>query len=236
MPKRDIDTGTAVDSIIRLRRVARDSEATRRDVEPVVSYLEEIVGPTLNRAETARLLGISHTALDRWIEKGDISVVLTPTGRREVPLSQVVDLVDQLNVDDRRSSHRLAEVIRDRRREADAIPEEAFLPPRRSRPRTHKSPELHSLAYHRLVARRLDQRLVSDARKRLTQWKRSGRIDPRWADAWEQILAMSTAQIAKTISADTERGRALRQTSPFAGALNAHERRRVVRAVEERTR
>jgi hypothetical protein len=235
VPKRTIDTRRAVDSIVRLRRTTRHSdEETRRDVEPVLSYLEEIVGPTLNRAEAARLLGISHTALDRWIEKGDIAAVLTPSGRREVPLSQVVDLLEQLEERRHDGPHALAGIMRARRREAAAIPDEDFLPPRRRRPRTHKTPELHALAYHRLVARRLDDSLVNDARKRLGQWKRSGRIDPGWAEAWERILAMPPARIARTISADSERGRALRQTSPFAGALNEHERRRVVRAVEER--
>ena len=40
--------------------------------------------------------------------------------------------------------------------------------------------------------------------------------------------------IAKAISADTPRARELRQTSPFAGALNEHERKLLVEAVERR--
>lgn len=234
MTRGTTDTGRAIENIVRLRRASRHAnEETNRDVEPALTYLEEMVGPTVSRAETARLLGISHTALDRWIHKGDIPAVLTPSGRREIPLSQVVDLLERQD-EEPDEPFALAKIIRDRRREAAAIPEDEFLPPRRLRPRTHKVPDLHALAYHRLVARRLDPQLVSDARKRLQRWEQSGRIDPRWADQWERILAMPRARIAKAIAADTERGRALRQSSPFAGALNEHERQRIARAVEER--
>src|SRR5471032_3328980 len=97
MPKSTIHTRRAVESIVGLRRAnRRTDEETHRDLEPALSYLEEIVGPTLSRAETARLLGISHTALDRWVDKGDIPAVVTPSGRREIPLSQVVDLLERL--------------------------------------------------------------------------------------------------------------------------------------------
>ena len=235
MSKSSVDTRRAVESIVRLRRANRRSgEEMHRDVEPALSYLEEIVGPTLSRAETARLLGISHTALDRWVEKGDIPALVTPSGRREIALSQVVDLLERLEERADEGPLALSRIIRDRRRDAAAIPENEFLAPRRQRPRTHRVPELHALAYHRLVARRLDHQLVSDARKRLQRWEQSGRIDPRWADAWKRVLAMPLARVAQAISSDSERGRALRQTSPFAGALNEHERQRVARAVEER--
>jgi hypothetical protein len=230
-----VDVSRAVESIVRLRRATgHGDEETNRDVEPVLSFLEEMVGSTVKRAEAARLLGISHTALDSWVAKGDIPAVLTPSGRREIPLSQVVDLLEQLGERPNDRPHALAKIIRDRRREAAAIPEGEFLPPRRGRPRTHKVPELHALAYHRLVARRLDGKLVNDARKRLRRWEQTGRIDQRWADTWERILAMPAERIAQAITADSERSRALRQTSPFAGALNEHERQRVVQAVEER--
>lgn len=230
-----IDVGRAVESIVRLRRATgQGDEEMNRDVEPVLLFLEEMVGPTVKRAEAARLLGISHTALDSWVAKGDIPVVLTPSGRREVPLSQVVDLLEQLGDRANDGPHALAKIIRDRRRQAAAIPEGDFLPASRRKPRTHKVPELHALAYHRLVARRLDDKLVSDARKRLRRWEETGRIDQRWADAWERILAMPAERIAQVVTADSERGRALRQTSPFAGALSEHERQRVIQAVEER--
>ena len=64
-------------------------------------FLESLVGPTVRPAEAARLLSISHPALDRWIGKGEISSVLTPKGRREIPLSELVELLEE--VEQRRS-------------------------------------------------------------------------------------------------------------------------------------
>jgi hypothetical protein len=103
-----------------------------------------------------------------------------------------------------------------------------------ARPGTHRKAELQGLAYHRLVARRLDEQLVDDASRRLRRWREEGRIHPRWADEWERILALPLPRIARAIGADSERGVELRQSSPFAGALTQQERRRVLRAVEER--
>jgi hypothetical protein len=229
------DIRGAVESIVRLRRASRRSDGeVHRDIEATLSYLERIAGPTLSRAETARLLGISHTALDRWVEKGDIPAVVTPSGRREIPLAQVVDLLETIGGRADEGPLALSRVIRDRRRQAAAISESDFLPTRRPRPRTHRVPDLHALAYHRVVAQRLDDVVVRDAQKRLQRWKRDGRIDSRWAEEWEQILALPLPRIAKAISSNSERGRALRQSSPFAGSLNEHERRRIAQAVEER--
>jgi len=235
MSSNHADIRGAVESIVRLRRASRHSDGElHRDIEATLSYLERIAGPTLSRAETARLLGISHTALDRWVEKGDIPAVVTPSGRREIPLAQVVDLLERIQGRADEGSLALSRVIRDRRRQAAAISESDFLPTRRPRPRTHRVADLHALAYHRVVAQRLDDVVVRDAQKRLQRWKRDGRIDSRWAEEWEQILALPLPRIAKAISSNSERGRALRQSSPFAGSLNEHERRRIAQAVEER--
>jgi hypothetical protein len=224
-----------VQNIARLRRVERTSdEETRRDVAPVIAFLEDVVGPTVNRAQAARLLGISYPALDRWIAKGDVAAVVTPSGRKEVPLSQLVDLVGELDNHQDEDRLALASVIRERRRKAAEIAEEEFLPPRRRQPRTHRTPELYALAYHRLVANRLDEELVDHARKRLERWEESGRVDPRWHDEWVRILAMPIPKIGRLISSDTNRARELRQTSPFAGVLNEQERRRVQSAVKDR--
>ena len=223
MPKSGVDTQRAIESIVRLRHAARHGDGqTSHEIEPVLSFLEDVAGPTVKRAEAARLLGISHTALDSWIDKGDIPAVLTPSGRREIPLSEVVDLLEELEEGAEGRPLTLAQLIRKRRRRAAAIPEEEFLPPRRRRKRTHDVPDLHALAYHRLVARRLNRQLVEDARKRLRQWNESGRIDARWARAWEEILAMPHGRIARAISADSERGRALRQTSPLVSSADTN--------------
>jgi hypothetical protein len=232
-------TSTLIEDVLRLRRAARTAdESAWGDIQPVLEHLGELIGPTVSRAEAARLLGISYTALDRWINKGDISSVLTPRGRREVPVSQLLDLLEEMET--RREEGRpsdLASVMRARRRRANEIDIEDLLPHnlrRRSKPRRHRAAELNGLLYHRLVAQRLDDRLVEDARRRLERWREDGRIHPRWADEWRRLLTQSLPKIAKTISADTEVAQELRQTSPFAGVLTEQERRRLNRTVEER--
>jgi hypothetical protein len=60
----------------------------------VRASVERAVGPTVGRAASARLLGVSQTALDRWIASGDVPVALTPGGRREVPLAALAELID----------------------------------------------------------------------------------------------------------------------------------------------
>lgn len=134
-----------------------------------------------------------------------------------------------------REGRPLARVIRARRRRADdEIDLDRLLPA--TRDRGHRLAELQALAYHRLVAERLDEDLVADAGRRLARWRASGRIHPSWADTWEEILAKPIPMIARAIAADTKKARALRQTSPFAGALTEQERSRLVRAVRERGR
>ena len=94
--------------------------------------------------------------------------------------------------------------------------------------------ELNSLAYHRVVAERLDDALVEQARRRLDGWEREGKIDPHWAAEWARVLAQPLAKVTASIAADTPRARGLRQTSPFAGVLQQQERRRLLEAIKER--
>lgn len=236
---RNIDPAELIRSLVRLRRIERvGGDAVRCQLEPVVEQLEQLVGPTISRAKAARLLGVSQTALDRWIAKGDVSSVLTPTGRRELPVPQVVDLVDELEHDDDHDAKpSLADVIRGRRTRAAALDVKGFLPARdlRRRRRTHRTADLQALTYHRAVAPRLDEDLVRSAERRLRKWRQDGRIDPRWAVKWEQVLSMPLPRLAKAIGADTEEGRELRQTSPFAGVLTEQERRRLIEGVEQLT-
>jgi excisionase family DNA binding protein len=225
----------AIEHIVRLRGVERlVDRRVRDDVVSVREFLERMTGPTVRPAEAARLLGVSQPAIKRWIDNGEISSVTTPQGRREVPLSELIELLEEVEeARGERDGRPLARVIRERRRRsAEAIDIDRLLP--RRRPRRHRTAELHSLAYHRLIAERLDDHIVDGALRRLRRWRREGRIDRRWADEWERILAMPLGQIATRISADSTRASELRQTSPFAGVLTEQERRRLVRAVEDR--
>jgi len=207
----------------------------RAEIMPVVELLEDVAGQTVRPADAARLLGISQPALKRWLDSGEISAVTTPRGRREIPLSELLDLLEEVDqARDKVGGRPLALVIRERTRRAEESVDLDRLIPRQRR-RTHRTAELQGLAYHRLIAERLDDNAVDQARRRLLRWRRAGRIHPNWSDEWERILAKPLPEIKRAISADTTRARELRQTSPFAGMLTEQERRRLVKAVEERT-
>ena len=235
MPIQRPDTRETIENILRLRRVARYADPSlQAEIASAREFLEDIAGPTVRPAEAARLLGVSQPALKRWLDTGEISAVITPRGRREIPLSELVELLEEVEqVRDEGGGRPLGRVIRERERRADEAVDLERLLPRLGR-RTHRTAELQTLAYHRLIAERLDERLVDDARRRLRRWRDDGRIHPRWFEEWDRILAMSLPEIVKAISADTKRARELRQTSPFAGVLTEQERRRLVKAVEER--
>jgi excisionase family DNA binding protein len=237
VPQRRLNTARLIQDLLRLRRAAGFAgERARAEIDDVQNHLHELVGPTVSRAEAARLLGISYPALDRWISKGEIPAVITPEGRREIPVSHLLDLLEEIEERQEEDlSADLASVMRDRRRRANAITDDELLPPslrNRPKPRRHRAADLSGLLYHRLVAQRLDDALVDDARERLRRWRKEDRIHPLWADEWEEVLAQSLPKIAKGITSDSQRGRELRQTSPFAGVLTEQERRRVNRTAE----
>ena len=231
-------TAEAIADLVRLRRVERVLDHPQADELRVVGeHLRALVGLTVRPSLAARALGISHPALSRWLESGDIATVITPEGRREIPLSELLALLDDLDQLDEgeREGRPLSRVIRARHRRAEtAVDADRLLPPVRAR--GHRPAELRALAYHRLVADRLDEDLVADASRRIARWRETGRIHPSWADAWEDILAEPLPAIARAIASDTPKARELRQTSPFAGALNEQERTRLGRAVRERIR
>lgn len=231
-----IDRERLIDDIVKLRRAEWLSPA-RDDIAAVRANLERMIGPTVTRAMAARLLGVSQTALDRWATTGDVPVVIASTGHREVPLPALVELIKAVreqrmtNPQDR---HPLGSVLRERRSLADHLRTSTLLNTadrNRHHGNSHRDAELRSLAYHRAVAQRLDDRLVHDARHRLARWRTQGRIGPHYAQQWEEILAAPPTQIARLIGRDTPHMRDLRQSSPFAGALSEPERQRVLAAV-----
>jgi hypothetical protein len=235
MPKLQPQTSDAISRVVQLRNAERhlSDPQTRTEVASARDFLEGLIGPTVRVADAARVLGISQPSLHRWIELGEVAAVRTPEGRREVPLSELVELLEE--VDKARSegtARPVGHVIRERRRAAESIDLDRILPRRRAR--GHRTPELQSLAYHRVVAERLSEHIVEQAGRRLEHWLEEGRIHPQWAQEWERLLAMPLERIAKEISSDSQRARALRQTSPFAGVLTEQERRRLVQAVEDR--
>jgi len=236
MPYHRQDALDAIERIIGLRRAERhaDRSSDRDDIADAREFLERIVGPTVRPAEAARLLGLSRPSLHRWIEEQEVPTVLTPSGRREIPLGDLVSLLEEVGDARGEGAKRpLGRAIRDRHeRSEQTIDLDRLLP--RQRNRGHRVAELNSLAYHRLVAERLDESMLDQARRRLARWQKVGRIHPQWASEWDRVLAQPLPRVAKAIGADTPRARELRQTSPFAGVLTEQERRRLLQAIEER--
>jgi hypothetical protein len=228
-----------ISDVARLRRAERAS-SSREDISAVRANLERMAGPTVTRAVSARLLGVSQTALDRWVATGDVPVLVTSTGRHELPLRWLVESIEAVrerrltHPDDR---HPLGTVLRSRRSEAQRLSASALLGRADRREGDsdggHRHAELRSLAYHRAVAQHLDEEIVRDAQDRLARWRSQARIDPRYAQRWQTILTKPPAQVARLIGEDTPRMRDLRQSSPFAGTLSEPARLRALAVVDE---
>lgn len=214
-------------NIARLKRVERSNPSP--EIAAVREDLESQLGGAVPRSTAARLLGVSHTALNNWIASGDIPVVFSRQGRKEVPISFLMEL--QARVTDQRMRdphklHALEPILAEARRRAERM-RPAATTARAGEP--HRTPELRSLAYHRALAPRLRRPMVDEAQRKLKRWQREGKVDPRQAQAWEELFAQPMAAIRGAITADDERGRDLRQNSPLAGLLSEPERRQALR-------
>ena len=132
--------------------------------------------------------------LDRWVRIGDVPILVTPTGRHELPLRWLVESIEAVgerrltHPDDR---HPLGSVLRAHRSEARGLSASTLLgrAHRGDGDGGHRHAELRSLAYHRAVAQRLDEEILRDAQDRLARWQTQARIDPRYARRWQTILA-----------------------------------------------
>ena len=90
----------------------------------------------------------------------------------------------------------------------------------------HERIDQRSIALHRAIAEKLRAhpellQIARDNLARLTQ--KAGRSQPYW-DAWIEILARPLPEILPQLTEDSERMRALRQATPFAGVLSPAER------------
>jgi hypothetical protein len=89
----------------------------------------------------------------------------------------------------------------------------------------HERLEDRSLALHKELAERLREnpQLIETAKGNLERWaKRDGDL-PAWRE-WRGILDGSLSQILTMLLSDDERGRRLRQSSPFCGILTPRQR------------
>jgi hypothetical protein len=218
------------ENILRLRHAARDVPRTE-ELSVVRASLERQLGPTVSRRLAARLLGVSHTALERWITAGDVPVVYSTSGRREVPVAALLELRDAVDAQraGERSRYVLAPMIARQREAADRLdlPEFKKVDGRGG----HDRARARSLAYHRALATQLRKEMVDEARHVLSRWRQDRRIDPRYADRWESLLDRPLPELRQALVDESQDGDDLRQNSPFAGLLSEPERLRIVREV-----
>jgi hypothetical protein len=218
--------------IVRLRRAERE-HPENADIVAVRADLERELGGAVSRALAARLLGVSHTALRRWVEAGDVPTVIDAAGHTRVPVRALADLVERVDEQRRSGSrrlHLLEPALSDDRRKAERLEPRVLVDVRDDVARYDRA-GLRSLAYHRAVARRLRRPMVDEARHRIWEWRADGRIHERYADAWETLLRRPIPEIKRLLVEDTRAAADLRQTSPFAGMLSEAERRKILEQI-----
>ncbi len=220
--------------IVRLRRAEQEAPGVR-DIVTVRSHLERELGGSVSRSLAARMLGVSHTALQKWIDAGDVPVVITPSGRNEVPVAALVDLHEAVSSEREsglRRLHVLEPAMAEARARADALRPSPLLIDAHDPSDPHDRAERRNRAYHAAVARHLRRRTVERALHQLWRWSEEGNIDPRYADAWEDVLRRPLTEIKRILTDDGQRARDLRQNSPFAGALSEPERRKILEEIQ----
>lgn len=97
----------------------------------------------------------------------------------------------------------------------------------------HRIIEARSLAMHCVAARKImrDPVLLDKVRRTLDTWRAQfGKDAPRALDEWAAILRCPWTQVAAFITDPGERATRLRQSTPFAGVLDARERKRIYAA------
>jgi hypothetical protein len=219
-------------NIALLRRA--ESRRPDPDIAVVREDLEAELGGTVSRSLAAELLGVSHTALNNWVISGDVPVVLTPGGRREVPIPALLTIhakVEERRASGRSSRHALEPVMMEARRRAERMRPHLSVAADLESADRHRIADLRGLAYHRAIAPRLRRPVIEEAERKVARWVDDGRMDSRHGDAWRELLGRPLIEIRKLISADDPPGRDLRQNSPLAGLLSEPERRKILESV-----
>jgi len=226
--------------LVRLEQVGRLRRAQRRaprerDIASVRADLEAELGETVSQRLAARFLGVSHTALQRWVKAGDLPLVYSPSGRQEVPVAALLDLYERVERERSRGHRRrrhLEPVLVEGRERAEQLKAADLGAGTAAGEDGHSRADRRALAYHRAVAKRLNRRMIDEALHRVWKWRDEGKLDRRYADEWEQVLELPVADIRRTLASDDARARDLRQNSPFAGMLSEPERRRILELVD----
>lgn len=219
---------------VELLRAAQRRLPDDEGLATVLADLETELGPTVSRNLAAKLLGVSHTALQRWVDRGDVPVVTSPNGRSAVPVPALLRLFEDVHTQrthGHRRRHVLEPVLREGRRRAERL-DPASLPGAAAGGEGHERAERRALAYHAALADQIEASDIHEARRQLRRWRHDGRIDERYASRWEELLAQPLPVIKQTITEDTRDAADLRQNSPLAGLLSEPERRRIIELVQ----
>lgn len=93
----------------------------------------------------------------------------------------------------------------------------------------HHLAEERSIALHAAVAVELESRpeVLEQAKSRVDRWLRDGTVAATYASDWKALLSLPREQLKARLIGRSERMRALRQCSPFAGALDPRTRWRI---------
>lgn len=101
----------------------------------------------------------------------------------------------------------------------------------------HRLIDERSLAFDRLTARKLaaDPSLVEKARDNVNRWlKTSSPRNRKVLLEWQEILSRPIDQIIGVLLDESEEGKRLRQSSPFAGVLSQEERMAILKDFQSR--
>jgi len=213
------------ENIARLRRVGHEVPGNQ-DLAEVRAALEAELGATVSRRLAARLLGVSHTALDRWIRAGDLPIVYSREGRTEIPVPALLELYEA--VEPQQGQRYVLKPTMERQRQAARNLHVADDLKGEDRSATHGRAQARNLAYHRAVAARLRRPMIDEARHVLFRWRAEGRIPDYYADRWAETLERPIGEIRRKLIEASPEADGLRQASPFAGILSEPERRRIL--------
>lgn len=99
----------------------------------------------------------------------------------------------------------------------------------------HRLAEERSVAYHRVIAERLlrQPEVLERARQRVQTWLASSTGAPPYARKWAEVLAGDPSSVADFLVERSELADELRQSSPFAGALQPRERWKIWRETRD---
>ncbi|HKJ08220.1 MAG TPA: hypothetical protein VKA76_03940 [Gammaproteobacteria bacterium] len=102
---------------------------------------------------------------------------------------------------------------------------------------THQRIAQRVLAEHLAIAERLranPKAMLDYARGNVARWSKdfSPACIPDWLGEWERLLYGPMDALVAAITADTDAGTHLRETSPFVGALTFQERLEILRRID----